>query len=394
MPRRVSPTARRAASSPTTARSSTAPCCRASATRPDNQLTDRNTRRKLGLKADVPRMPPLGDEAARANTYISNDSDWIHFDTTIATADDQIAMAPGYLQKEWHADGRHYFHYTMDKPMLDFFSWLSARYAVKTDHWHDIPIEVYYNPAHAWNVDRMIRARRIAGLLRGAFHAVPVPPAAHPGVPRLRQLRAVVRQHHPVLRVDRLHRRPARPGEDRLRVLRHRARSGAPVVGAPGDRRQHAGLDHAQRVAGAVLGADGDGAQVRRATRCAGSSSTSWTATWPAAPASGTGRAAGQGREEPAVHPLPEGLAGVLRAAGLHRRGHARRASSGSSCTTRRSSSRPTPPRGVHGLPQARHRPEVARADRRPVLEDHLVRQPHDRGHRHASAPMASTRSP
>jgi ABC-type transport system involved in multi-copper enzyme maturation permease subunit len=121
------------------------------------QITDRNDRRKYGLSAEVPRMPRLGDEKARANTYISNDADWISFDTTISTADDQIAIAPGYLQKEWHANGRHYFHYAMDRPMLNFFSFLSARYAVKKDSWHGIAIEVYYNPDHAWNVDDMIR---------------------------------------------------------------------------------------------------------------------------------------------------------------------------------------------------------------------------------------------
>ncbi len=103
-----------------------------------------------------------------------------------------------------------------------------------------------------------------AGLLRRELHAVPVQATAHPGVSELRQLRAVVRQHHPVLRVDRLHRRSARQEQDRLRLLRHRPRSGAPVVGAPGDRREHAGLDHAQRIAGAVLRADGDEAEVRR----------------------------------------------------------------------------------------------------------------------------------
>jgi len=122
-----------------------------------NQITDRNDRRKYGLSAAVPRMPKLGDEKARANTYISNDSDWISFDTTVSTADDQIAVAPGYLQKEWHANGRHYFHYTMDKPILNFFSYLSARYAVKKDSWNGVDINVYYNPAHAWNVDDMIR---------------------------------------------------------------------------------------------------------------------------------------------------------------------------------------------------------------------------------------------
>jgi len=125
------------------------------------RLTDRNDRRKYGLKSDVPRMPPLGDEAARANTYVSNDADWISFDTTVSTAKDQIALAPGTLQKEWTEGSRRYFHYTMlrdgrQQPMMNFFSYLSARYAVKSVEWKGVEISVYYNPAHAWNVDRMI----------------------------------------------------------------------------------------------------------------------------------------------------------------------------------------------------------------------------------------------
>ena len=221
----------------------------------------------------MPRMPPLGDEKARANTYISNDSDWIRFDTTISTADDQIAMAPGYLQKEWHAHGRHYFHYTMDTPMLDFFSWVSGRYAVKKDRWHDIAIEVYYNPEHAWNVDDMIRGVKDS-LAYYEAHYTPY---------QFRQLRILEFPNYdgsfaqsfantiPFSEVGGLHRRPARPVEDRLSVLHHRARSGAPVVGAPGDRRQHAGLHPAQRIAGAVFVADGDEAALRQASRCAAS---------------------------------------------------------------------------------------------------------------------------
>ncbi len=122
------------------------------------QITDPNDRRKYGLSGEVPRMPRLGDEKARANTYISNDADWISFDTTVSTAADQIALAPGTLQKEWTANGRRYFHYTMQQPMLNFFSYLSARYAVKQVTWKGVRIGVYYNPAHAWNVDRMIES--------------------------------------------------------------------------------------------------------------------------------------------------------------------------------------------------------------------------------------------
>ena len=134
---------------------------------PQNQLVDRNDRRKYGLPLDVPRMPPLGDQKARANTYISNDSDWIDFDTTVSTAADQIALAPGVLQKEWIAGGRHYFHYTTlhdsgQHPMLNFAAWMSARWAVKRVDDHGTTIAVYYNPAHAWNVDRMIEGARDA----------------------------------------------------------------------------------------------------------------------------------------------------------------------------------------------------------------------------------------
>ncbi|MEO5812870.1 MAG: M1 family aminopeptidase [Rhodanobacter sp.] len=122
------------------------------------QLTDRNDRRKYGLKLDVPRMPPLGDEKARANTYISNDADWISFDTTVSTTTDQTALAPGMLQKEWTANGRRYFRYQMEQPMLNFFAYQSARYAVKSVHHDGVAISVYYNPEHSWNVERMIES--------------------------------------------------------------------------------------------------------------------------------------------------------------------------------------------------------------------------------------------
>src|SRR3569623_1025565 len=126
------------------------------------QLTDRGDRRKYGLPPDVPRMPKLGDKDALGNNYVSNDADWIDFQTTVSTAADQIALAPGQLARSRTDYGRRYFTYTADRPMLDFFAWLSARYAVKKESYQGIAIEVYYNPAHAWNVDRMIQATRDA----------------------------------------------------------------------------------------------------------------------------------------------------------------------------------------------------------------------------------------
>jgi ABC-2 type transport system permease protein len=122
------------------------------------QILDRNERRKRGL-GDVPRAAKLEDEAARASMGFT-DADWINFETVVSTSADQIALAPGYLQREWTEGGRRYFHYKMDSPMLAFFCYLSARWEVKRGEWNGLPIEVYYDPRHPYNIDRMIDASR------------------------------------------------------------------------------------------------------------------------------------------------------------------------------------------------------------------------------------------
>lgn len=125
----------------------------------DGQLDDRNERRKRGL-GELPRMAKLEDQAARANHYIATDADWIAFKTTVCTAPDQIALAPGYLQREYRRDGRRCFDYAMDRPMMPFYAYLSARWEVRRAEHKGVPIEVYYDPRHAFNVDRMIDASR------------------------------------------------------------------------------------------------------------------------------------------------------------------------------------------------------------------------------------------
>jgi ABC-type transport system involved in multi-copper enzyme maturation permease subunit len=126
------------------------------------ELSDDDTRRKYGLKPKE-RVPRVTDPSARRNNYISRDADWIDFEATLSTSADQVALAPGYLQREWRVGDRRYFHYRMDAPILNFYSFLSARYTVKRDRWRspggkDVAIEVYYHHAHPYNVDRMIDA--------------------------------------------------------------------------------------------------------------------------------------------------------------------------------------------------------------------------------------------
>jgi ABC-2 type transport system permease protein len=78
----------------------------------------------------------------------------------VSTSPDQIALAPGYLEREWEQDGRRYFHYTMDAPILPFWAYLSADWEVATDRWNDVEIAVYYHADHPYNVERMIEATK------------------------------------------------------------------------------------------------------------------------------------------------------------------------------------------------------------------------------------------
>ena len=121
------------------------------------ELSENQARKKYDLKPKE-RVANINDTSAYANTYISKDADWINFECIVSTEPDQIAVAPGYLIKEYSKDNRRYFHYKMDSPILNFYSFLSARYEVKKDKYKNINIEIYYHKGHEYNLDRMINS--------------------------------------------------------------------------------------------------------------------------------------------------------------------------------------------------------------------------------------------
>lgn len=128
---------------------------------PGVELSQDDVRKEHGLEPK-PRMADVADSVARRNTYISNEADWINFEATVSTSPEQIAIAPGYLQREWTEGNRRYFHYKMDAPILNFYSFLSASYAVKKDKWispagKEVAIEIYYHPGHDYNLGRMVK---------------------------------------------------------------------------------------------------------------------------------------------------------------------------------------------------------------------------------------------
>ncbi|HVX39903.1 MAG TPA: M1 family aminopeptidase [Gemmatimonadaceae bacterium] len=133
------------------------------------ELTDEDDRKKEHLPPR-PRMRPPTDATTWANNYVSPDADWIHYDATVSTDPDQLAITSGALQKEWVANGRRYFHYTLDAPIIDLWAFQSAKYAVAKDRWvprggqaePPVDLEIDYHPTHAYNVRRMLDAMKKA----------------------------------------------------------------------------------------------------------------------------------------------------------------------------------------------------------------------------------------
>lgn len=128
---------------------------------PQLELNDPRDRKRHGLP---PRARALARDDARglADNHVGNDADRIGFEATVSTVDGQTAIAPGMLDNDWIDKGRHYFHYKMDQPILNFYAVQSARYAVRHERWQDVAIDVYYQPGHEYNLDRFVRGSKEA----------------------------------------------------------------------------------------------------------------------------------------------------------------------------------------------------------------------------------------
>jgi ABC-2 type transport system permease protein len=132
------------------------------------ELDDPRRRREEHLPL-LEEMAHRGDPVHSVNNvFFRGESDWITYHTVASTSPSQIAIAPGYLQREWQANGRRFFEYSMGSThILDFFSYISASYQTRRKTYHgpngDVALEVYYDPAHTYDIDDML-ASSSAGL--------------------------------------------------------------------------------------------------------------------------------------------------------------------------------------------------------------------------------------
>jgi len=128
--------------------------------RPTRELPNDRERERYGLPPKAEPPSPKDTTLAARGALMDGGSSYVQTDVTIGTDEDQIAITPGLLVREWREGGRRYFRYVTDKPVLHSVPVLSARYEVRGDAWKGIPLRIYYHPTHTFNLDRMVSSMK------------------------------------------------------------------------------------------------------------------------------------------------------------------------------------------------------------------------------------------
>ena len=145
---------------------------------------DEDRRVRLAVDREKFALPPralrpsLYDMQARHDTRHAS---LIEFEAVVSTAPDQVAVAPGALQRTWVTGGRRYFHYKTNAPINNDYAFFSAKYALHEAEWvpssrtsqdsraasiedeiemEPVLIQIYHHPTHRENVARMMKSAK------------------------------------------------------------------------------------------------------------------------------------------------------------------------------------------------------------------------------------------
>jgi len=127
-----------------------------------SELTSDKYRKEYDLPKKDYSLPAQDDKWGLSNLLFNDDADYITFEGIVSTAPDQIAVMPGYLQREWEENGRKYYEYKMEGELDYFFNVSSARYNIHQEEWvgkdgEKVNIEIFHHPDHTYNVDRFVK---------------------------------------------------------------------------------------------------------------------------------------------------------------------------------------------------------------------------------------------
>ena len=130
----------------------------------DEELSNEEDRKEYGLPKKEEAFPDKDDSAGTQILLEGKSASLISFDITVSTSADQIAIAPGNLEKQWKENGRNYYRYVSNpQGIYSGLGFASARYAVlrdtvKLNNQQPVSIELYYLPEHNANLQRFMAA--------------------------------------------------------------------------------------------------------------------------------------------------------------------------------------------------------------------------------------------
>ncbi len=130
------------------------------------ELSDKRTREKHDLP-ERPIVKSIDDPKGINRHFITDDAHFINFEAIVSTSADQTALTPGKLVNSWKKDGRNYFHYKSEHPMIHYYAILSGRYEIMTDQWKDengktVDLSIYYHKGHEYNLENMMKGVKVS----------------------------------------------------------------------------------------------------------------------------------------------------------------------------------------------------------------------------------------
>ena len=123
-------------------------------------MTNPDKRRKYEL-GELEKFPDRTDMNARQIPFIGGSADYIDFEADVCTDANQIPIAPGNFISEDITDDRRCRVYKSDTKFLNFYSILSADFAITEDSWTSptgkvIPITIHHGKDHTYSVPDII----------------------------------------------------------------------------------------------------------------------------------------------------------------------------------------------------------------------------------------------
>lgn len=92
--------------------------------------------------------------------YQRADEHGVRIQTTVSTSNEQVAFAPGTLEKKWAHQNRNFYRYITAYPVKLVFGILSGKYQKAEEIYKGIPIRIFHHPGHTTNLSQLMEGAK------------------------------------------------------------------------------------------------------------------------------------------------------------------------------------------------------------------------------------------